>query len=129
MFPELRTSILEFSSSDEISNAISTETRLFDLRREARSGQKAQLRERISQLKEEIVGYEGQTTAKLSEVELINQELEGLRELRDKNLVPLSRMIALEREAVRLGGERSQLIAAIAQAKGKIAEIALHGPS
>ena len=101
------------------------EQKLFAVRREAREGKKAQLKERIAQLKEEIQGYIGQTAAKEREIELISKELEGVRELRNKNLVPISRMTALERDAARIEGERSQLIAATAQAKGKITETEL----
>ncbi len=56
---------------------------------------------------------------------LIQNELQGLRELRQKNLIPVSRVTALEREATRLEGERGQLLASTAQAKGKISETEL----
>ena len=105
--------------------SISAEEKLFELRRKAQDGKKAQLKERISQLKEEVQGYLGQTAAKEHEIVLINKELSGVRELRDKNLVPVSKMTALERDATRVEGERSQLIAATAQAKGKITETEL----
>jgi HlyD family secretion protein len=49
----------------------------------------------------------------------------AMRELWSKNLVQLDRRTALEREAARLDGEGGQLIAAAAQAKGKVAETAL----
>ena len=105
--------------------AITAEAKLFDLRRQARSGQKAQLRERSAQLKEEIKGYTGQVEAKQKEVALIQQELEGVRSLWQKNLIPITRLTALERDGARLEGERSQLGGMIAQSKGKIAEIEL----
>ena len=54
-----------------------------------------------------------------------HQELEGVRTLWQKNLVPITRFTSLERDAARLDGERSQLSRAVAQAKGKIAEIQL----
>ena len=101
------------------------EQRLFDLRRSARTGQKAQLQERINQSNEEIVGLSAQKTAKEKEVSLIERELSGVRDLYQKNLVPLTRLSSLERDATRLDGERGQLTAAIAQAKGKIAELRL----
>lgn len=109
----------------QAARAIATERRLFDLRRSAREGQKAQLRERIAQLKDEITGYIGQTAAKKKEVELIGRELVGVRELWQKNLVPFNRVTALERDAARLEGESSQLIGTTAQARGKISEIEL----
>src|SRR5205814_4675364 len=99
--------------------------KLFNLRKTARSGQKAQLRERIAQLQEEITGLTAQQNSKAKEITLIERELAGVRELWKKNLVQLTRLTALEREATRLDGERGQLIAAAAQAKGKIAETAL----
>ncbi len=112
-------------ASTEAARAMTAEKSLFDLRRQARSGQKAQLMERSAQLQEEIKGYLGQVDAKQKEVEFIRQELEGVRGLFQKNLVPISRLTALERDSARIDGERSQLSGAIAQSKGKMAEIAL----
>ena len=109
----------------DAARAITAERNLFDLRQQARAGQKAQLKERIAQLRDEIQGYVGQTEAKQREVELIHRELEGVRGLYQKNLVPMTRLTALERDTARLEGERSQLIGTTAQAKGKIAELEL----
>lgn len=112
-------------ANSEAGRAIAAERTLFDLRREARSGQRAQLKERSTQLQDEIKGYLGQAEAKQKEVDLIHQELDGVRTLWQKNLVPITRLTALERDAARLEGERSQLAGMVAQAKGKIAEIEL----
>jgi HlyD family secretion protein len=108
-----------------VAQAMSAELKLFALRRTARAGQKSQLRQRISQANEEIVGFTAQKAAKEKEIALIENELTGVRELYQKNLVPITRLSQLEREASRLGGERGHLIAATAQAKGKIAELEL----
>jgi HlyD family secretion protein len=105
--------------------AMESERKLFNLRKTARTGQKAQLQERVAQLGEEIAGLTAQQNSKAKEIELVNRELAGVRELWSKNLVQLGRLTALEREAARLDGERGQLIAAAAQAKGKVAETAL----
>jgi len=112
-------------TTSEAARAIAAERSLFDLRRTARSGQKAQLKERSSQLQNEISGYSGQLDAKQKEVNFVYQELEGVRALWQKNLVPITRLTALERDTARIEGERSQLSGMIAQAKGKISEIAL----
>src|SRR5215813_3021072 len=105
--------------------AMDSESKLFNLRKTARNGQKAQLRERIAQLGEEITGLIAQQNSKAKEIALLERELAGVRELWKQNLVQLTRLTALEREAARLDGERGQLIAAAAQAKGKIAETTL----
>jgi HlyD family secretion protein len=109
----------------DAARAIAAERSLFNLRRQAREGQKSQLKERSAQFQEEIKGYSGQLEAKRKEVDFIQKELGGVRTLWEKNLVPISRLTALERDATRIEGERSQLTGAIAQVKGKIAEIEL----
>lgn len=109
----------------DIIAVLSGEQRLFELRREARHGQKAQLKERALQFREEIKGLEGQAKAKVREIALIEEELAALSELLEKELVSATRVKALEREEARLDGERGQLVAAIAQANGRIAEMEL----
>jgi HlyD family secretion protein len=109
----------------DVAETLRSERRLFDLRRTARAGQKGQLRQRIAQLKEEITGLVAQQDAKTKEIGFINTELAGVRELYKKNLVPLTRLTSLEREATRLDGERGGLVAQAAQARGKIAETEL----
>jgi len=90
-----------------------------------RIGQKSQLKERAAQLGEEIQGHLALQKAKAEEIDLIRRELEGVRELWSKNLVQINRLMALEREAARLTGERAQSIFAMAQSRGKISEIEL----
>ncbi|WP_425908324.1 HlyD family type I secretion periplasmic adaptor subunit [Nitrobacter sp. TKz-YC02] len=111
--------------TSDAARAISAESSLFDLRRQAREGQKSQLKERSAQLQDEINGYQAQIEAKRKEVDFIRQELEGVQTLWQKKLVPISRLTALERDSARIEGERSQLSGMIAQAKGKKAEIQL----
>ena len=109
----------------EVTTVLASERKLFELRRTSRLGQKAQLRQRVAQLQEEIAGLTAQQQAKTSETTLIKRELEGVRDLWEKKLVPITRLTQLEREATRLEGERGQLVAAAAQAKGKIVETEL----
>ena len=109
----------------DLNEALASERKLFELRRAARLGQKDQLQQRIKQLQEQITGLTAQQDAKSKEMTLIDQELQGVRDLWAKNLVQLNRLTSLEREEARLQGERGSLIAAAAEAKGKIAEIQL----
>jgi HlyD family secretion protein len=109
----------------EVARSFNGERRLFEFRRSARAGQKAQLKERIAQLGEEAQGLTGQIAAKKRESELIAQELEGVRDLWRKNLIQIQRVTALERDAARIEGERGALAASLAQSKGRASEIAL----
>lgn len=108
-----------------VAHLVEGETTYFRIRLATREGQKAQLRERIAQHHLEVSGLETQSAAKEQERALIQDELVGLRELRQKNLVPLSRLTALEREAARLQGECGQLLASTALARAKISETEL----
>jgi HlyD family secretion protein len=117
--------LMSRAQEPEVAAVMASERKLFELRRTSRTGQKAQLRQRISQLDEEISGLAAQRDAKMKEVALIERELAGVRELFQKNLVQLNRLTQLEREATRLEGERGQYVAATAQAKGKISELEL----
>ena len=117
--------LLEHRTDPELINLRQSEQLLFENRREARLGQKSQLKERISQLQEQISGTNLQASAKADEIKLIQDELAGVQELRKKNLVPITRVTSLKREETRLRGERGQLISATAQARGRISETAL----
>lgn len=104
---------------------VTSERRLFELRRIAQSGNKARLRERMEQLRKQIEGYSAQEVSKGKEIALINSELDGIRSLVARKLTSLSKLTGYERDATRIVGERAQLIASIAQARGAIAEVEL----
>jgi len=121
MPPELK----DQADDPDVKASLDSERKLFDLRRTARLGQKDQLRERIKQLQEQISGLVAQQDAKSKEISFVDQELSGVRELWQKNLVQLNRLTSLERDEARVEGERGQLVASAAEAKGRIAEIQL----
>ena len=108
-----------------IADLLAGEQRLFAIRRAALEGQRAQLRERMTQLDEEIRGLEAQREAKASEMRIVAEEVAGVRQLWEKKLVPLARLTDLERAAARLEGEHGALIAAVSQARGRISETEL----
>ena len=117
--------LLARRADPDVAKAVNGERRQFEVRRAAREGQRSQLNERITQLHEDITGYDAQIKSKADQIEWITKELDGVNELWNKNLVPYTRVTALEREKARLDGERGQTIATIAQAKGKITETEL----
>ncbi|HWK33640.1 MAG TPA: biotin/lipoyl-binding protein, partial [Hyphomicrobium sp.] len=109
----------------EVARIIEGEQRLFEIRRQARTGEQQQLSQRIAQLKEELTGHASQAEAKTHEISLIQRELKGVRGLWDKKLMSMTKLTALEREAARLKGEHGLLVATQAQVKGKVSEIEL----
>jgi HlyD family secretion protein len=117
--------LLDRANDPDVKNVMASESKLFDVRTTGRIGQKAQLRERVAQLNEEIAGLQAQEKAKDLEIALVEKELVGVRSLYDQHLVQMTRLTTLERDAARLSGERAQYIASRAQARGKITETEL----
>ena len=114
--------LLARQDDPDVARMIAGESKLFQTRRNSREGMKSQLNERVAQSQEEISGLIAQVESKDKQIDWIKQELQGVRELWEKKLVQFTRVTTLEREQARLEGERGQLVASIAQAKGKIAE-------
>ncbi len=112
-------------NNPEVERVVAGEQKLFEIRRAAREGQKAQLKEQIAQLREQIQGNTEQEAAKVREIDWIQQELRGIRELWRQNLAPFNRLTTLERDGTRMEGERGALTASVAQARGRIAETEL----
>lgn len=122
---EFPAQLLDRAGDADVKALMASENKLFEVRVTGRTGQKAQLQERVRQLNEEIEGLSAQERAKDREIVLVQKELDGVRELFDKHLVQISRLTTLERDSARLNGERAQYIAARAQARGKITETEL----
>jgi HlyD family secretion protein len=122
---ELPEALSARASEPEVKAAMDGERNLFRLRRTARLGQKDQLSKRVVQAREEIRGLAFQQTSVEQQLQIIEPELRGVRDLYNRNLVQLTRLNALQREQANLVGRRGQIIAAIAQAEGRIAETEL----
>jgi HlyD family secretion protein len=105
--------------------AMASERRLFDDRRSSRDGQKSQIGEQVEQLREQIKGLAAQQQAKDDEIGFIEKELEGKRRLYVIGAMTLSQVNTLDRNAARLRGERGQVVASMASARGQIAELEL----
>lgn len=120
-----RRSLLDRDGDPDLTDAMASQTGAFAARKASLVGQTGQLQEQINQLEEQITGLDLQRTAKRQEIALVANELEDLRQLQRRDIVPRSRVTEREREAVRLQGEDGDLTARIATARGRIAEISL----
>lgn len=101
------------------------QARLFTARYEARTGREKQQLERIIQLEEVTRGLDAQRESKAKQLLLIKEELTGLTELEQKQLVTKTRVLALQREETKLEGERGQLIAEMAKTNVQVSETRL----
>ncbi len=121
-FPE---TLLSRGDDPHVARLIAEERNLFRNRKESREGEKAQLQEQVSQLGEQANGLNAQLAAKDQEIRWNGEELKGVEELWQKHLVQFVRLTGLQRDAARLGGERGQLVSALAEVRFKKAETAL----
>lgn len=101
------------------------ECRLFEARRATRAGQKAQLRERIDQLKEEASGIALQLKSLADQRAVAEFELKDLQDLLQKNLIQRPRVTQIQREVIRIDGAIGEAQAKLAQTRGRTAEIEL----
>lgn len=99
---------------------------LFNARKETMARRFEQLDGRIAQTGDEIGGIDAQIAALDRQIALIQDELTAQRSLLRRGLTEKSRVIALEREDARLGGERGRLISNIARLKGRISEVEIN---
>jgi len=121
-FPEV---LLARKEEPDVAQILTGQRKLFETQRAGVVGRKDQLNERIGQYNEEIKGLEAQIAAKAAQFAFIQDELTGLKTLQSQGLVQTGKVLALEREAARLEGERGQLVAQLASTRGQIAEAKL----
>ncbi|MGA2126059.1 MAG: HlyD family type I secretion periplasmic adaptor subunit [Xanthobacteraceae bacterium] len=112
-------------SDSDIEQLLASERTQFKARASSRQNQKDLLRSHVTQLGEQIAGFDAQIKSKADQIDLITGELKGVQGLYEKKLVPLTRLTTLQREAARIEGERGQLVSEIAEAQGKISEAEL----
>ena len=122
IFPE---EVLTRAGEPGVAAIMAGQTKLFNARLQANIGKKEQLNQQIGQLSEQIGGLESQKNAKEKQLTLISAELTDLKDLQSKGLVPISRVMAMDRETARLDGERGELVASKASAEARIAEVKL----
>lgn len=109
----------------ELSETLGGQQRLFDARRESLIGQTSILRNRIAQSLDQISGMEIQEKAKLRQSALLDQELNGLKDLADRGNAPTNKVLQYRREVEVLIAERGEILARIASVHQSIGEAEL----
>jgi HlyD family type I secretion membrane fusion protein len=121
-FPDELTSVV---GDPIVLKAMDDQRSQFKERRATLDGQISILQSKGDQLRQEIEGIDRQRAGNEEQVRFIKDELEGVRGLYDKSLVPKTRWLALERERARLEGEIGRAIAEHAKAEKSMGETEL----
>lgn len=98
---------------------------LFEARRSTLEQQIEQLGKRRAQFTSQIAGIDAQLAAIGRQLDLVAQELASQQSLLDKGLAQASRVLALQREEARLGGQVGELTASRARVESQITEAEL----
>lgn len=109
----------------EFAKVLAGQRDLFVTRRQALAGQTEILEQRATQLQEVITGLKSQVAAKSQQLRLLEEEIKGLQELFEKGHASKPRLLALQRTASEVSGERSRHLADIASAELKVGETRL----
>jgi HlyD family secretion protein len=117
--------VLAQQNDPEVARVITGQKKLFEATRAMIGSKTDQMEQQIAQLKQQIDGLKAQAVSKEEQIALIGEELTSFRKLLKQQLIPKSRVLALEREQSRLTGERGELIASQAGAGTRIGEVKL----
>lgn len=100
---------------------------LFDARRDSVAREREQLAKQANQIEDQIEGIRAQETSLASQLDLIEPQLVNQQKLLDSGLAQAASVLRLQQEKASLTGEIGRLIAARAQAEGRITEIEIVG--
>lgn len=101
---------------------LDSQSRLFKTRRKNLDGTLAVLNQKVEQFKEEISGLESQKKSTDRQIQLLEDELVGVRKLEKEGLALKARVLGLERNKSALAGELGELVSEISKAQQAIAE-------
>lgn len=112
----------DMSRNSNLQDVIRGQKQIFSARKESLDGQLSILDQQVDALTKDISGSKAQIKAKLKQIELTNDELDGLSDLFKKNMIDNSRLLALKKDIVRMEGEIGELESAIASSQTDIGE-------
>lgn len=117
-----QTALMKQKNNPKVQQIIKNQKALFLADQRSFSGQMEILKQRIAQLDNEIDSLNAQVTSETKQLKLIEEEIEAVAFLEKKKLIERPRLLALQREAARLIGNRGEHIGLIAKTNQKIGE-------
>ncbi|WP_036054794.1 HlyD family type I secretion periplasmic adaptor subunit [Bradyrhizobium sp. URHD0069] len=113
------------ASSPNVTRMITDQKVQFDERKRSRNTQVTLIEAKVQQLQTETEGIAVEKSSTEKQIEFLEEELTGLRYLKEKNLIPVTRVLAMERERTRLQGVVGRAVADTAKAANGMNEARL----
>jgi len=107
--------------NDQLS-LIQAQYSLFDIRRSVQTSQQEILNQQIANLRTQIEGYEFQRRSTQKQITISKDELNNLRDLKQRGLVGNERVLELERNLAQLEGRDGELMSLSAGSRSSIDE-------
>jgi epimerase transport system membrane fusion protein len=114
--------LLARASQPSVQAAIATQRAAFGARKAGRGGQETEIDQKLVQLQQDIHGSTAQSDAGAEQLALLEREIRDTSALVDKGYATRPRLLALQRAAAQLRGERSSMDAAAARGRAQMAE-------
>ena len=112
-------------SSSNVARIVADQKVQFEERRRSRESQVTLIEAKVQQLQTETSGIAVEKASTEKQIEFLDEELTGLRYLKEKNLIPVTRVLAMERERTRLEGVVGRAVADTAKAANSMNEARL----
>ena len=122
---KLPPAIVERKADADLASIIQGQQKLLTSTLDAEKAKTDQLNQQIEQLQAQISGVEAQLAANATQYDLTSKELDNLKPLQAKGLVPNSRVLDIEREVARLTGVKADLASTKAATEARIGEVKL----
>lgn len=118
-------SLLAMGNDSVVANNINLQRQLFSSRKLSMQHELAALEENIAGLEVQLHGLQASKTSKQTQLNILNTQLDGLRELAEDGFVPRNRVFEMDRTHAQLTGEISENIGNIGRIQRQISELAL----
>ena len=113
------------AASPVLARIVQDQTLQFEERKRSRATQITLIESKIQQLGWEMEGIGVEKSSTEKQIGFLDEELTGLRSLKERGLIPITRVLAMERERTRLEGIVGRAIADTAKATNGISEARL----
>tara|TARA_B110000211_G_scaffold50944_1_gene55971 strand:- start:21 stop:1346 length:1326 start_codon:yes stop_codon:yes gene_type:complete len=111
--------------SDTILEIYAGESRIFEGINVSYRSRREQLGLGIEQVRAEIEGLEARLNAKNEEIILVSTENSRIEDLSDRQLIASNAVFSINRDSVRLQGERGEILSTLARARSRVSEFEL----
>jgi HlyD family type I secretion membrane fusion protein len=114
--------LLSHRGDPKVESLLRVQRDIFEARRTSVKTKSKIIAQRINQFKKEIEGLQAQILSDSTQLGLISREMRGVKKLYEKKLIPIVRLLSLQRDLAKIKGARAGRQSQIARVKQKIAE-------